>query len=91
MMKVRATKNFAMKVAMVDSRIALIVFFLSDSWEMWIHKASLNASAIAIVKIPPMTAIFRCVPSASPTMSPSVVMIQEVMPKANQVLSGCFM
>lgn len=90
MANVIATRNFAIKVAKVDSRISLVLFFLSDSSEICTPSASENASAMAIVKIPPMTAIFRCVPKLNQTISPSVVMIHEVIQNANQVLSDCF-
>jgi len=46
---------------------------------------------MAIVRIHPMTAIFKFVPTLSQIISPSVVMIPEVIQKANQVLSDCFM
>ena len=91
MMKVIATKNFATKVAIVDFQTSLELFLWSDSCEMWIHNASENASAMAIVRIHPMTAIFKFVPTLSQIISPSVVMIPEVIQKANQVLSDCFM
>gem|GEM_PF-669739 len=87
---VSATRNFAIKVAKVDSRISLVLFFLSDSSEICTPSASENASAIAMVNIPPMTAIFMCVPKLNQTMSPSVVMIHDVVPNANQVLNDCF-
>lgn len=58
---------------------------------MWMPKASENASATAIVNIPPMTAIFRFVPKLNQIMSPSVVMIHEVIQNDNQVLIDCFM
>jgi len=50
-----------------------------------------EASAMAIVKIPPTTAILDCVPECSPTISPRVVIIPEVKPKLTPVLSWCFM
>ena len=52
--------------------------------------ASEHASAIAIVSIPPITAIFIFVQKLNQTISPSVVMIHEVTPNDNQVLSDCF-
>jgi len=91
MMKVIATKNFAKKVAIVDSQTSFALFARSDSCEIWIHKASEQASAIAIVKIHPMTAIFKFVPTLNPIINPRVVMIPEVIQNANQVLSDCFM
>ena len=42
--------------------------------------ASENASAIATVRIPPMTANLKPVPVFSPTIIPSVVIIPEVRP-----------
>jgi hypothetical protein len=48
--------------------------------------ASEKASATAMVRIPPITASFECVPECSPTMRPRVVMIPEVTPKLRPVL-----
>src|SRR3989338_1718721 len=49
--------------------------------------ASEKASAMAIVKIPPMTASRECVPACRPTIRPSVVMMPEVEPKLTPVLN----
>ena len=50
--KVNAKRNFAKKVEIVAVHICLIVCLFSASSEIWIPKASENASAMAIVKIP---------------------------------------
>ena len=52
-------------------------------------RASENASAIAIVNIPPMTASFEWVPERSPTINPRVVIMPEVNPKLNPTFSEC--
>ena len=44
MANVSATRNFAIKVAKVDSRISLVLFFLSDSSEICTQSASENVS-----------------------------------------------
>jgi len=79
-MKDEATINFVRKVAIVASHIALCPFCLLDSSAMWMPSASENASAIATVRIPPMTASLNPVPVFSPTIIPSVVIIPEVKP-----------
>ena len=79
-MKLDAMISFVKNVAAVASQIALWVFFLFVSSEMWIPSASENASAIAIVRIPPITAIFNPVPVFSPIINPNVVMIPDVRP-----------
>lgn len=89
--KVKAKKNFAAKVEIVDSQISLLVLVLSDSSEICIPKASEKASAMAIVNIPPITAGFEFVPALNPTIKPSVVMIPDVIPKKTPILSDCFM
>ena len=61
-MKVIAKKNFVKNVATVDPQICLVVCIFSDSSAIWIPKASENASAIAIVKIPARTTILEWVP-----------------------------
>jgi hypothetical protein len=48
--------------------------------------ASENESAIAIVRIPPITAIFKFVPELKPTIKPKVVIIPEVKPKLKPTL-----
>lgn len=52
--------------------------------------ASENASAIAIVNIPPITTSFEWVPEFRPTISPRVVIIPEVRPKLNPIFIECF-
>jgi len=65
---------------MVASHISLCSILWLDSSAMWIPSASENASAIATVKIPPMTANLRPVPVFNPIITPSVVIIPEVNP-----------
>lgn len=89
MRKDNAIINFVKKVAMVASQIDLWEFFFEDSSEMWMPSASENASAIATVRIPPMTAIRRFVPVSNPIMTPSVVIIPEVRPKLIPVFMDC--
>lgn len=62
MVKVRAKRNFERKVAMVDSQMSFVVFWGSDSSEMWMPRASERASAMAMVRMPPMTARREWVP-----------------------------
>ena len=52
-------------------------------------KASENASAMAMVNIPPMTASLEPVPECRPTIRPRVVIIPEVKPKLRPVFSEC--
>lgn len=90
-MKLDATMDFVRNVDIVASQIALDLFRLSNSSEMWIPKASENASAIATVRIPPMTASFNPVKEFSPIITPSVVMIPEVIPKDIPIFIDSFM
>jgi hypothetical protein len=60
--KVMANKNFVVNVAKVAPQICLLVCLSSASFDICIPKASENASAIAIVKIPARTTIFEWVP-----------------------------
>lgn len=86
MMKIIANTNFDTNVDIVDSQISLGVCLFSASSEICIPRESEKASAMAIVRIPPMTANLELVPEYSPTMRPSVVMIPDVNPKLNPVL-----
>lgn len=88
--KVRAKRNLARKVESVDCHISLVVCLFSDSSEIWMPRASEKASAMAIVKIPPMTASFEEVAEFNPTINPRVVIIPEVTPKLSPVLIGWF-
>jgi len=72
--------NFVKNVARVASQTALCPFRWLVSSEMWIPKASEKASAIAIVRIPPITTSFIPVPVFNPTIKPKVVIIPEVNP-----------
>lgn len=83
---VSAKRNFARKVAMVDSQICLGLETPSHSCETRIPRASDKASAIAMVRIPPMTASLECVPASSQTIRPSVVIMPEVIQKFIQTL-----
>jgi hypothetical protein len=53
-------------------------------------KASENASAIAIVRTPPMTAKAEWVPECKPIIKPRVVIIPEVNPKQIPILNELF-
>ncbi|MBW2163983.1 MAG: hypothetical protein JRF43_05965 [Deltaproteobacteria bacterium] len=52
-----ANKNFVRNVAIVATQICLVVLVFTASSKTWIPKASENASAMAIVKIPARTTI----------------------------------
>jgi len=56
------------------------------SCDIWIPRASENASEIATVRIPAITAIRRDVAVSSPIITPRVVMTPEVSPNARPVL-----
>ena len=71
---------------MVDFHTSVALLTPLPSCEMWIPRASDNASAIAIVRIPPMTASLECVPESSQTIKPRVVMMPEVIQKFIQTL-----
>jgi len=86
---VTAKTNFERKVEIVDCQISFVVCLSSDSSDIWIPNASENASAIAIVNIPPMITSFEWVPECKPTIRPSVVIIPDVMPKLNPVFNEC--
>ncbi len=86
---VRAKKNLAKKVIKVDSQISFVVCLFSDSSEIWIPRASENASAIAMVRIPPITTILEWVPECNPTIKPRVVIIPDVEPKLKPVFKEC--
>jgi len=60
--KDKAIKNLQKKVDKVDSHISRVLCLFSDSSDMCIPIASDMESAIAIVTIPPITAIWDCVP-----------------------------
>ncbi len=87
---VTAKANFESKVEIVDCQISFVVCLSSDSSDIWIPNASENASAIAIVNIPPMITSFEWVPECKPTIKPSVVIIPDVIPKLNPVFNECF-
>jgi len=82
---VSATRSFARKVERVASQTSEWEFFSEDSCEMWMLRASENASAIAIVRIPPMTANLREVAAFKPIITARVVMTPEVRPNAKPV------
>ena len=74
--------NLKKIVEKVDSHTSLLVYLFSDSSAIWIPIASDNASAIAIVNIPPITTSFEWVLECSPTIRPSVVIILFEYPAA---------
>lgn len=88
--KSKAKNSLEMNVEMVDSHISLVVWWFSDSSETWMLKESEKASAIAMVNMPPKTALFECVPEYRPTINPMVVIIAEVNPKLRPIFSECF-
>lgn len=86
---VTAKINFESKVEIVDSQISFVVCLSSDSSDIWIPNASENASATAIVNIPPMITSFEWVPEYKPTIKPNVVIIPDVIPKLNPIFNEC--
>ncbi len=56
---VEAKMNFDKNVEIVDCQISPHVCLFSDSSEIWMPSASENASATAIVNIPPKTTSFE--------------------------------
>lgn len=86
---VRVKMNFERNVDNVASHISLDVWAFSDSSEMWIPRASEKASAIAIVRIPPITTFRDPVPEWRPTIRPSVVITPDVSPKLRPVFKEC--
>jgi hypothetical protein len=53
-------------------------------------KASDMASAIAIVRMPPITTVREWVPEWSPTINPNVVITPDVRPKLRPLLNDAF-
>jgi hypothetical protein len=53
-------------------------------------RASDMASAMAMVRIPPITIARECVPECRPTIRPSLVMTPEVNPKLIPRFPECF-
>ena len=88
-MKVKVKRNLERNVEMVASHISLWECLLSDSSEIWMPMASERASAIAITRIPPITASLEWVLEYKPTIKPRVVIIPEVNPKLNPVFKEC--
>lgn len=86
-----ATKNFEKNVTSVASQFSVMEVLDSNSFEICIPSESESASAIAIVKIPPMTANLDWVPALSPTRSPKVVITPDVIPKPNPDLNEYLM
>jgi len=62
----------------------------SDSSDICIPRASENESAMAMVRIPPMTMRTEFVLENNPIINPSVVMIPDVNPKLKPILRECF-
>jgi hypothetical protein len=90
MMNEEAMRNLNMNVEIVDSQISFDEWMFSDSSDIWIPNASERESAIAIVRIPPMTTRTEFVLANNPIINPRVVMIPDVNPKLNPTLSECF-
>lgn len=86
-----AMKNLKINVERVDSQISLVECMFSDSSDICIPRASESESAMAIVRIPPMTIRYELVLEYNPIINPSVVMIPDVNPKLNPTLRECFM
>ena len=84
--KVKANKNFAKKVKTVESQISWWECWFSDSSEIWIPNASEKASAMAMVKIPPITTSRELLAELRPTIKPRVVIVADVSPKLTPVL-----
>lgn len=82
-----ATKNLERNVTSVASQFSVIDVRLSNSLDICIPSESDSASAIAIVKMPPITANLDWVPALSPTSRPSVVMTPDVIPKPSPDLN----
>jgi hypothetical protein len=89
-MNVNANRNLEANVANVDSQISFVVWIFSASSETWMPRASEHASAIAIVKIPPIITNSDPEKEWRPTINPSVVIIAEVKPKHNPFLIESF-
>jgi hypothetical protein len=89
-MKVIAQPNLERKVVIVDSQISLSLCLPSDSSEMCIPNESENASATAIVSIPPIITSFEPVKECNPTINPRVVITPEVKPKHKPVFNDSF-
>lgn len=68
-----------------DEKVACHICFalvpFSDSFEICIPSASENASAKAIVNIPPITTSLEFVEKYNPIINPKVVITPEVNPK----------
>jgi len=88
-MNVSEKKNLEKKVKIVASHISFASCLFSDSSEIWMPRASENASAIAIVNMPPITTPFEWVPECKPIINPSVVIIPDVRPKLTPVFNEC--
>src|SRR5690606_38484517 len=83
--------NFDKNVAKVASQTCFVVFSPDDSCDKCTPKESERASAIAIVKIPPITAALDWVLTPRPIKSPRVVKTPETNPKLIPALYDFFM
>ncbi len=83
--KVRAKMNFEAKVDNVASH-TFFLDFLVVSCETWMPMASENASAIAMLSIPPIITSLECVLENKPIIRPRVVITAEVNPKPRPIL-----
>jgi len=63
---------------------------LPYSSDICIPRASESASAMAIVKMPPITTNFEEVVEFNHTINPSLVIIPDVKPKLKPTFIGCF-
>jgi hypothetical protein len=91
MINEEAMMNLKTKVEIVDSQISFVECVFSDSSDICIPSASERESAIAMVRMPPMTTRVEFVDAYSPIINPRVVMIPEVNPKLNPTFNECFM
>lgn len=81
--KDNAKINFPIKTLIADLSACFFVVPLSEIFREYTPKESDKESAIAILKIPPITASLEAVAPINPTMTPRVVKTPEEMPYAN--------
>jgi len=87
---VNAKRNLATNVARVASHTSFAVCTFSASSETWMPRASEHASAMAMVRTPPITTSFEPEKECKPTINPSVVIMAEVRPKHSPVTIDSF-
>lgn len=88
---VSAKISLKINVENVASHTCFVLVLDAASSEIWIPNESDNASAIAIIKIPPITISFECVDEFKPTINPRVVIIPDVSPNPSPFLNESFM